>query len=628
MRRLARVLLAALLAVLVVTGAPARAADISEQVVPCTLCHGAEGRSAADGYYPRIAGKPAEYLFNQLVSFRDGKRQYTPMHRLLVGLDDAYLRAMAEYFGSQDLPYPTPQAPVATAAELEQGRRLVRSGDGDSLPACASCHGERLTGNIAAIPGLLGLPRDYINAQIGAWREGQRRSGADDCMAKVARALDPLQVRAVSNWLASQPVPAASHPSSELPSDVARECGVVARALLPVATGVRPAPAGPEASGDPLVARGAYLARVGNCASCHTRVGGAPWAGGRAIVTPFGKVYSSNLTGSADHGIGRWGFEDFRRAMREGVDPDGRLLSPAFPYTSFTRLHDDDLEALFAYLQTLAPVDAARRPAELRWPYSTQLALRLWRARYFKPGEWVHDGLRSPAWNRGAYLVHALAHCGECHSPRDRLGGQPDALALTGERLPDGWYAPDLRDAAQAGMSSVEDLVAILRTGHARSGWAAGPMVEVVARGTSHLTRDDAEAIAGYLLEGTRERPQAAGGPLPHRVVLERGERIYRDHCSDCHGEDGQASSGRAPVLAGNPGVRAARSDNLLRVILEGGYAAQTPARARPWGMPPYAAALSDSEIAAVATYIRYAWENHAGEVRASHVAAVRVSAQ
>ncbi len=625
LRRVLRAASALALALLLVApaGASGLPEDMEGRVAPCTLCHGAQGRSASDGYYPRIAGKPREYLFNQLVAFRDGGRQYAPMRRLLAGLDDAYLADMAAYFAGLDLPYPSPQAPEASRTELERGRKLVHEGIEDGPPACVACHGERLTGIDPAIPGLLGLPRDYINAQIGAWREGQRRAGDDDCMVDVVKALDPADVRAISNWLASRPVPEDSHPAAGPPPRAALDCGVVARAGAAASRHARPgatATSTPTA-GDPLVEKGRYLARIGNCESCHTRAGGAPWAGGRAIQTPFGDVYSSNLTSSREHGLGAWSFEDFRRAMREGVAPDGRVLSPAFPYTSFTRMHEEDLEALFAYLQTIDPVEEANRPARMRAPFGSPLALRAWRAIYFDPGELREDSSRSAQWNRGAYLVRAVAHCDQCHSPRDRLGGQADPESLVGARLPDGWHAPDLRDAAWTAAGSAQELADALRTGRSANGWSSGPMVEVVSMGTSHLTPEDALAIATYLVEDAVPREHRPAEVAPNPATLARGERIYRDRCADCHGDDGEGKAGRAPALAGNPGVRSPVADNLLRVILEGGYGAQTAENPRPYGMPPYGAELGDADIAAVATFIRHAWGNLAGEVRQSQVA-------
>lgn len=189
--------------------APAPVDDsLQARLVACTTCHGREGRAAPDGYHPRIAGKPAQYLFHQLLNFRDGRRHYGPMAALLEPLPDAYLREIAAHFAAIELPYPPPPRSDAPAALLERGRRLALEGDAArQLPACASCHGKALTGLLPATPGLLGLPRDYLAAQLGAWRAGERRAHAPDCMAEIVRRLGPDDVAAVSAWLAAQPVP-------------------------------------------------------------------------------------------------------------------------------------------------------------------------------------------------------------------------------------------------------------------------------------------------------------------------------------------------------------------------------------------------------------------------------------
>jgi len=189
---------------------------IAQRMLACTGCHGPEGRSGPDGYYPRIAGKPAGYLFNQLRAFRDERRHYELMNGLLALLDDDYLREIAEYFAGLDLPYPAPRPPVETAALRARGEALVRRGDpARSLPACNDCHGAAMTGRAPFVPGLLGLPRDYLNAQLGAWRTGQRRALEPDCMAQIARRLEPEEIGAVSAWLAAQPVPAHAAASGD-----------------------------------------------------------------------------------------------------------------------------------------------------------------------------------------------------------------------------------------------------------------------------------------------------------------------------------------------------------------------------------------------------------------------------
>jgi cytochrome c553 len=192
-----------------------QAAKMAERVVPCTACHGIEGRAGPDAYYPRIAGKPAGYLYNQLRHFREGRRHYALMTHLLDVLPDAYLLEMARHFASLDPPYPPPAQPVGSPAQRERGRQLVFEGDrGRDIPSCASCHGEAMMGAEPAIPGLLGLPRDYLNAQLGAWKTGARRADHPDCMAEVANRLLPEDVAAVSSWLAAQPVPPGARPAA------------------------------------------------------------------------------------------------------------------------------------------------------------------------------------------------------------------------------------------------------------------------------------------------------------------------------------------------------------------------------------------------------------------------------
>lgn len=200
---------------------------IAQRTQACTACHGKQGRAASDGYYPRIAGKPAGYLYHQLLNFRDGRRHYGLMVQMVDPLSDAYLMEMAQYFSQLDLPYPAPQPSNATAEVLRRGQRLVQQGDATrQIPACVQCHGAALTGVAPNIPGLLGLPRDYLNAQLGAWRTGQRRAHAPDCMGTVARQLSPDEVNAATSWLAAQPLPANTHPATALP------------ALLPGATAI------------------------------------------------------------------------------------------------------------------------------------------------------------------------------------------------------------------------------------------------------------------------------------------------------------------------------------------------------------------------------------------------------
>lgn len=200
--------------------------SIAQRVLACTACHGKQGRAAPDGFYPRIAGKPAGYLYHQLLNFREGRRHYGLMQRMVDPLSDAYLREIAEHFAAIDLPYPAPVATRAPAALLARGEALVHQGDAArKLPACVQCHGDRLTGTLPAIPGLLGLPLDYLNAQLGAWRTGERRAQEPDCMATIARRLTPADVNAVTSWLAAQPIAADSRPAAAPLRALPLECG-------------------------------------------------------------------------------------------------------------------------------------------------------------------------------------------------------------------------------------------------------------------------------------------------------------------------------------------------------------------------------------------------------------------
>jgi cytochrome c553 len=209
-----------------IAGPPAVPDTMAQRTVACTVCHGKEGRATSQGWFPRIAGKPAGYLYNQLVNFRDGRRTNATMTYLVEHLGEDYLREIAGYFGALDLPYPPPAPNTASPAELQRGQRLAQQGDAARrLPACVQCHGTQLTGVRPAIPGLLGLPRDYLVAQFGNWRTGQRRAAAPDCMAQVADRLTPEDIGAVASWLAAQPVPQPAHAAESIATPLPIDCG-------------------------------------------------------------------------------------------------------------------------------------------------------------------------------------------------------------------------------------------------------------------------------------------------------------------------------------------------------------------------------------------------------------------
>ncbi|MFG6488564.1 c-type cytochrome [Roseateles sp. BYS78W] len=376
--------------------------------------------------------------------------------------------------------------------------------------------------------------------------------------------------------------------------------------------------------------RGAYLAAIGNCAGCHTARGGERLAGGRAIPTPFGTVFSPNLTPDAT-GLAGWSADDFWRALHLGQSRDGRLLVPAHPVTNTTLVTREDADALYAWLQAQPPVAAPRREHQLRGLYGSQLAIAAWRALYFKPGVYQPDPARGVAWNRGAYLSQGLAHCSACHAGRDALGGDRGATDFRGGLLAGiGWVAPSLLDPLEAGVQhwTAGAVKRLLRDGHG----AHGPMAEVVLGSTAALDDVDLAAMAAYLRalpEQAVERPEGAE-PSPRR--RERGASLYRDHCAACHGANGEgrldASGAPAyPALAGSRTVTQASAANLIRLIERGGFAPATPGHPRPYGMPPFAGVLGADDLAAVASHLREGFGHHAGEVDTVEVLRLRAAA-
>lgn len=381
-----------------------------------------------------------------------------------------------------------------------------------------------------------------------------------------------------------------------------------------------------------VLARGAYLARTGNCLACHTSRGGAPAAGGLPIATTFGTVYTSNLTPDPDTGIGRWSAAAFWRALHHGRSADGRLLNPVFPYTHTTLLTRADSDALFAYFRSL-PSTRAQPPAhELRWPYGTQPALAVWRALYFRPGSFEPDPAQTDTINRGAYLVRGVAHCSACHAARDRLGGADWQDLSGGPMAAQGWYAPSLTSPQEAAVShwATDDIVQLLKTGSAPQGHTSGPMAEVVFHGTQYLNDADLQAMASYLkalppTDSSAGAPSAASAtPAARSSLTQAGAKLYEQHCASCHGAQGQGVAGAYPALAGNRAVTMPHTQNLLQVMLHGGFGPATAGRPRPYGMPPFTLTLNDTEIAAVLSYIRTAWGHQAPEVTPLQVLQMR----
>jgi mono/diheme cytochrome c family protein len=383
------------------------------------------------------------------------------------------------------------------------------------------------------------------------------------------------------------------------------------------------------------VLRGAYLARAGNCVLCHTERGGTPLAGGRAIETPFGTVFSSNLTPDAETGIGRWNAGHFWRALHFGRSRDGRLLYPAFPYNHFTRITRADSDALFDYLRSQPAARRPNREHDLQWPYRTQVALAVWRTLYFRPGVHQDERGRSAEWNRGAYLVQGLGHCGACHTTRNALGAVSEGMDLSGGTIPmQNWYAPSLTSRSEASVHDwpMEDVVDLLQAGASPRGTVLGPMADVVLHSTQHLEAADLRAMAIYL----KSLPVTPGGadtdprevPRAPAAVIDRGAAVYKDHCAQCHGSRGEGVPGAYPKLAGNRAVLLPVTSNLVQIVLYGGFPPSTRLNPRPFGMPPYAVTLSDAEVAAVLSYLRASWGNRAAPVTELDVARQRGTTQ
>jgi mono/diheme cytochrome c family protein len=357
------------------------------------------------------------------------------------------------------------------------------------------------------------------------------------------------------------------------------------------------------------IARGAYLARAGDCAACHTARGGAAYAGGRAVDTPFGQVIAPNITPDRETGIGAWSADDFWNALHNGIGRNGRLLYPAFPYPNYTRVTREDADALFAFLRSVPPQRQPNRPHALRFPYDSQAALAAWRLLYFKPGVYAAQPQRGADWNRGAYLVEGLGHCSACHSPRNSLGASTQGLQ--GGLIPVlGWYAPALG-------SSDPHLAQLLRTGVSPRGAVFGPMADVVGQSLQHLSLQDVDAMAVYLSSLPAEPEERRPAAPPSESLLKLGATLYGRHCADCHGKDGRGALGEDgapayPPLAGNRTLLMEEPVNAIRVVLNGGFAPATAGNPRPYGMPPYSRVLDDAEVAAVVSYVRASWGNAA----------------
>ena len=398
-----------------------------------------------------------------------------------------------------------------------------------------------------------------------------------------------------------------------------------------VSTGFGFATVAAAADDNALVVKGEYLAKAGDCIACHTNPGGALFAGGRALPTPFGTIYSSNITPDRATGIGNWSADDFYKTMHEGRFPDGGLLYPVMPFASYTKVTRADSDAIFAYLRSVPSVNQPNRPHDLRFPYNNRQLILGWRTLYFNEGEYQPDPTRSAEWNRGAYLVEGLGHCAMCHSPVNALGGTSESKAFQGGLIPmQNWYAPSLTSNKEAGLGewNMDEIVGLLRHGISRRGAVYGPMAEVTFNSLQYLSDDDIRAMAVYLKSlaaGSPPESESSGvSSSEGSLLMSLGQTVYQAHCAICHGADGTGMLPDYPPLAGNPSIQMESAVNPIRMVLNGGFPPGTSGNAEPFGMPPFAQTLSDNEVAAVVTYIRAAWGNRGGAVSAGQANELR----
>jgi mono/diheme cytochrome c family protein len=371
--------------------------------------------------------------------------------------------------------------------------------------------------------------------------------------------------------------------------------------------------------------RGRALAIAGDCVACHTAPGGKPFAGGLALATPFGVIMTPNITPDDATGIGRWTQAEFSRAMHEGRGRNGSYLYPAFPYPYFTEVTREDTDAIYDYLRTLAPVTNAVNRRTLPFPFSVRALMIGWNSLFFKPSPFVPDAQRSAEFNRGAYLVEGLGHCGACHTPLNAFGANKASQFLQGNRIDD-WTAPNITNDQQSGLGkwSVDDIVQYLKNGQTRTTTASGPMRDVIENSTSKMAEADLKAIAVYL----RERG-SAGTPAPAAVPasdprMQVGQAIFVDTCSACHTRNGSGIEHMFPRLADNAIIKQSDPTTLVRIVLTGVRGAGTDAFPTSPAMPSFGYRLDDNQVAAVVTYIRNSWGNNASAVDAGMVKTLR----
>lgn len=395
-----------------------------------------------------------------------------------------------------------------------------------------------------------------------------------------------------------------------------RQC-FIGFAMLGLVAGAMPV----HATDNSSVERGRYLARAGDCAACHTAQDGRPFAGGRAIPTPFGKIYTTNITPDSDTGIGEWTQADLYRAMHTGIGRDGRHLYPAFPYPWFTKVTPSDVQDIKAFLDTLAPVRQENRPPELLFRRGV---MAVWNRLYFDEGIHVDDASRSAAWNRGAYLVGGLGHCAGCHTDKNFAGAPKKKKNLQGGPA-ESAFAPSLAGDLRAGLGawSVVEIAEYLKTGSNERTAAAGPMAEIVTQSTQYLSDADLTAMATYLkgLPPTGSELQQGDAD---KQQMSRGAALYADNCSGCHMAGGEGLASVFPSLKDSSAVQAQKADTLVEVLLGGAATPSTMAKPTGLRMPAFDDKLDDAQVADIVSYVRNAWGNRSSSVSEDAIAKIR----
>ena len=369
--------------------------------------------------------------------------------------------------------------------------------------------------------------------------------------------------------------------------------------------------------------RGQYLVAAGDCLSCHQREGGEPFAGGLGLNTPFGVIYTPNITPDHNTGIGAWTSDQFYRAMHDGKGAHGEDLYPAFPYPWFRRVSREDDDAIFAYLTTVPAVNYMPPKNDLAFPLNIRSLVGAWNTLFLDSHNFQSDPGQSAEWNRGAYLVTGLGHCGGCHTPKNSFGADKSKQELRGGKL-DNWVAPDLTSNPRIGLGdwSVDDIAEFLASGRNAHAAAGGAMADVISHSTSFMSDADRRAIAVYL-KSQPASPSVASSAVD-AGAMHRGAEIYSDACASCHLDNGIGQSRLFPPLGKDAMLQQPDATGLEHLILGGTRVGVSASRPSPLGMPSFAWKLTDQEIADVSTFIRNSWGNQAASVAAADVSALR----